>query len=174
LLTCRADTFRVEYYAQGELSEVAKNPLKNPSLFQEFLDRHLLLDDLFAEEEQLVGTLEQNSAQLIPLDGSANQLPKKNELLKEVQKKLEIAEAGKVKDIAAEQTQLTNEKNLAASLADVRDDYEAGLTLSDFLRDYTEFETANQPLTGTIESKVALSKIKNAIGSVAEFNRLLT
>jgi len=93
------DTFRVEYYAQGELSEVAKNPLKNPPLFQEFLDRHLLLDDLFAEEDHLVGTLEQNSAQLIPLEGSTNQLSKKNELLKEVQKKLEIAEAGKVKDI---------------------------------------------------------------------------
>jgi PHP domain-containing protein len=36
------NAFRVEYYPQGELSSVAKNPLKNPTLLQEFLDRHLL------------------------------------------------------------------------------------------------------------------------------------
>src|SRR5207245_2694327 len=59
-----------------------------------------------------------------------------------------------------------NEKSLAVSLADVRDAYKAGLTLSDFLRDCAELETANQPLTGTTESKAALSKIKKAIENV--------
>src|SRR5207245_8131075 len=40
------DAFRIEYYGQGELAEVAKDPLSNPAMFQAFLDRHILLRDL--------------------------------------------------------------------------------------------------------------------------------
>ena len=160
------DVFRVEYYPQGELSEVAKNPLKNPALFQDFLDRHLPLGDLFAEEEQLVLSLEQNSAQLIPLEANNSQLPKKTQALKDVETKLKIAEEGKVKEIAEEQTKLANEKNLATSIAQIRDDYKSGVSLSEFLRDYAEYESMNDPLTGTPASKTALAKVKAAVDGV--------
>src|SRR5205823_5552215 len=157
------DAFRVEYYPQGELSAVAKDPLKNPTLLQQFLDRHLLLTDLLGKEQQLVTALEQNSAQLIPLEGSVGQLPKKNETLTDINKKLAIAEQGKLKEIAADQNRLSNEKNFAAALGQIRDEYKLGLTFSDFLRDYAQQEAATKPLTNTPDSIAALLKIKAAI-----------
>jgi len=163
------DAFRVEYYPQGELSAVAKDPLKNPMLLQQFLDRHLLLADLLAKEQQLVSVLEQNSAQLVPLEGSIGQLPKKKETLAEINKKLAIAEQGKLKEIAAEQNQLSNERNLATALGQIRDEYKRGLTLSTFLRDYTQHEAATKPLTNDPDSNAALVKIKTAIEDVNAF-----
>ena len=73
-----------------------KNPLRNPSLLQAFLDRHIVLDDLLEEERELLEELKENSAQLIPLEATAAQLEPKTVTLKEVNKKLEIAEAGKL------------------------------------------------------------------------------
>jgi hypothetical protein len=160
------DAFRVEYYRQGELSEVAKDPLKNPVLLQQFLDRHLLLTDLLSREGQLITALEQNSAQLIPLEGSAAQLPAKKQALADINKKLAIAEEGKLKDIVAEQGQLSNEKTLAASLGLIRDEYKRGLTLSNFLRDYDATEALTKPLTNAPACNAALLKIKSAIDGV--------
>jgi hypothetical protein len=142
ILDVPADAFRVEYYRQGELAEVAKDPLRNSVLLQQFLDRHLMLTDLLASEAQLIGALEQSSAQLIPLEGSAGQLGAKKQTLTDINKKLAIAEEGKLKEIAAEQGQLANEKNLATSVGQIRDDYQVGLTPSNFIRDYSEYEQA--------------------------------
>lgn len=158
--------FRVEYYRQGELAKVAENPLKTPLLLQGFLDRHLILSDLVSKEAQLVAALTQNSAQLIPLEGNTAQLTEKNRLLGEVNKKLTIAEEGKLKDIAAEQAQLTGERSLGTSLADVRDSYKLGLSLSVLERDYAVIEDVAKPLTSSPESAAALIKIKDAIGRI--------
>ena len=156
--------FRVEYYRQAELAEVAKDPLKNPQLLQEFLDRHLVLSDLTGKETQLVAALKQNSAQLIPLEGSAGQLAAKNKLLGEVNKKLLIAEEGKLKDIAAEQSQLSGERSLSQSLAGVQDTYARGVSLANFLKDYDAMAKVAQPLTTAADSVAALAKVKAAIG----------
>ena len=59
------DSFRVEYYGQGHLSEVAKDPLKNPTLLQTFLDRHITLADLVSKEGMLIEQLQSNSGQLV-------------------------------------------------------------------------------------------------------------
>lgn len=163
------DAFRVEYYPQGELAAVAKDPLKNPALLQDFLDRHLLLADLLGKEKQLVSALKQNSAQLVPLQGNAGQLPEKNKLLGEINKKLSIAEEGKLKDIAAEQTQLSNERSLAVSIGAVRDEYKQGLSLAEFARDYAELEEATKPLTDAPASAAPLNKIKAAIDGMNAF-----
>ncbi len=163
------DAFRVEYYQQGELAEVAKNPLKNPGLLQQFLDRHLLLSDLLGKEEQLVTALEQNSAQLIPLEVSAGQLTGKKQILADINKKLSIAEAGKLKDIAAEQSCLANEKNFAISLEQIGNEYARGLTLSNFARDYGTIEATVAPLTNSPACNATLLKIKNAIEVVNTF-----
>ena len=65
-----ADAFRVEFFAQGDLAEVAKNPLKNPKLLQDFLDRHIAINDLQEQEQQLLQELTQNSAQLVFVRGA--------------------------------------------------------------------------------------------------------
>jgi hypothetical protein len=163
------DAFRVEYYRQGELAEVAKNPLKHPVLLQEFLDRHLLLNDLLQKESQLVGALAQNSAQLIPLETNAGQLSSKTQVFGQINKKLAIAEEGKLKDIAAEQTRLGNEKNLGISLSQIRDEYKLGLTFSNFRRDYASHESIAGPLTNSPPSGAALTKVKTAIEGVNGF-----
>ena len=40
--------------ARGSHAKVAEDPSKNPSLFQQFLDRHTNLRDLIETEEALV------------------------------------------------------------------------------------------------------------------------
>jgi hypothetical protein len=165
------DSFRVEYYRQGELGTVAKDPIKNPVLLQEFLDRHLLLGDLIGRQEQLITVLAQNSAQLIPLEGNAGQLAAKEKVHGEINKKLIIAEEGHLKEIAAEQTQLSNEKGLAVSLAEIRDEYLGGLSLSDFVREYGEYEADAQPLTNATASTEALLKISKTIDEMNAFLR---
>lgn len=158
-----ASSFRVEYYKQGELAEVAKNPLKAPALLQEFLDRHLILSDLKSKESQLVSALNQNSAQLIPMEVNAGQLMEKKRLLGEANKKLLVAEEGKLKDIVAEQSQLSGERSLGKSLGDVRDSYEAGLTLSGFIKDYDQLVETARPITSSPLCGTALTKAKMAI-----------
>lgn len=164
-----ADSFRVEYYPQGELAEVAKDPLKNPSLLQQFLDRHLLLADLTAKEAQLVNALKQNSAQLMPLEASAQQLGPKKQTLVEINKKQKLAEEGKLSEIAAEQGRLANEKTFATSLNTVREDYLLGADMSAFLRDFDDLKASVGITTGNAEADAALLKVKTIIEGVNAF-----
>jgi len=163
------DSFRVEYYRQGELAEVAKDPLKNPLLLQKFLDRHLLLADLTAKEAQLVNALKQNSAQLIPLETSAAQLGPKKQALADINKKQKLAEEGKLSEIAAEQGRVANEKTFATSLTAVREDYLVGADMSAFLRDYDELKASVGATTGNADADTALLKVKTIIDNVNEY-----
>ena len=164
-----ADSFRVEYYRQGELAEVAKDPLKNPLLLQTFLDRHLLLADLTAKEAQLVNALKQNSAQLIPLETSAAQLGPKKQTLADINKKQRLAEEGKLSEIAAEQVRVANEKTLATSLNAVREDYLLGADMSAFLRDFDELKASVGATTGNADADTALLKVKTIIDNLNEY-----
>jgi hypothetical protein len=166
-----ADSFRVEYYPQGELAEVAKDPLKNPLLLQTFLDRHLLLADLTAKEAQLVNALKQNSAQLIPLETSAAQLGPKKQTLADINKKQRLAEEGKLSEIAAEQGRLANEKTFATSLNAVREDYLLGADMSAFLRDFDELKASVGATTGNADADAALLKVKTIIDNLNEYVR---
>jgi predicted metal-dependent phosphoesterase TrpH len=163
------DSFRVEYYRQGELAEVAKDPLKNPLLLQKFLDRHLLLADLTAKEAQLVNALKQNSAQLIPLETSAAQLGPKKQALADINKKQKLAEEGKLSEIAAEQGRVANEKTFATSLTSVRDDYLLGADMTAFLRDFDELKASVGTTTGNADADAALLKVKTIIDNVNEY-----
>jgi hypothetical protein len=124
------DSFRIEYFGQGDLAEVAKNPLKNASLLQEFLDRHITILDLCERERELLEELAQNSGQLIPLLSSNAQLPGKRKLVSELDVKLKVAETGKVKEIAAYQITLAAEKGVDAVITATR---KAGLQWRRFL-----------------------------------------
>jgi hypothetical protein len=64
------DAFRIEYFGQGELAKIAEDPLKNPQLLQEFLDRHTSLRDLIETERSLVTRLRENASRLNPLENA--------------------------------------------------------------------------------------------------------
>lgn len=146
------DAFRVEFYGQGELAEVAKDPLKNPNLLQQFLDKHIVLGDLFERELGILERLEQNSAQLIPLESSAAQLQGKNESLKQVETKLTIAQEGKVKELAAFQVSLQAEKDLLSALSEIRKQYTDGATLAAFKNDFGKTVKESGELTRDSET----------------------
>ena len=158
------DAFRIEYYKQGDLSEVAKDPLKNPQLLQDFLDRHTILSDLVAREHELLNELEQNSALLKPLEVSVSQLKQKMEALRGVSKKLKLAETGKVREIAAFRIRLTAEKSLLEALeSDVRAFYAKGISVARALLDFDDFAKTAGDRTGDKEVEKQLSKIKHEI-----------
>ncbi len=157
------DAFRVEFYSQGDLAEVAKDPLKNPILLQEFLDRHISLRDLREKEAELVSVLEENSGQLIPLEGRFEQLPANQQTLKELVKKIKIAEEGKLKEIAAIQSKLSSEKSLAQALDEYKKSYRNGMSLSNFLRNFDELKETTGEITADPKSDQILGDIKKII-----------
>ena len=157
------DAFRIEYFGQGELAEVAKDPLKNPSLLQEFLDRHISIDDLTSQGFELLSSLRENSAQIIPLGNTAAQLPAKKASLKNLETKLKIAETGKVKEIAAFQIKLAAEKDLTSELLDIATLYENGLLMTSFLRDYETLAATAGELSNNKDSIALLVKARDTI-----------
>jgi hypothetical protein len=164
-----ADSFRIEYYGQGELAKVAEDPLRRPDLLQGFLDRHIILTDLRATESELLNLLSENSSQLIPLEAAAAQLPAKSKALKESDTKLDIAKTGKVKALAEFQIVVSAEKNLRASLGDVKKMYELGLSLSKFRRDYDAMARTAGSLTTDVKSVQAFAEARAAIDSTNSY-----
>ncbi|GMV23485.1 MAG: hypothetical protein AMXMBFR57_34340 [Acidimicrobiia bacterium] len=129
-------TFRVEFYKQGHLAEVAKDPMRNPELLQAFLDQHLELSDALADEKALVQELEHNSAQLKPLEAGFLQIAAKEKQAQEIDQKLKAAEEGKLKDVAAAQGRIGAEKAFIGTLKEVAKDYTDGVSLDVAKRDY--------------------------------------
>lgn len=158
-----SDAFQVEFYGQGDLAEVAKDPLKNPSLLQNFLDKHIRLQDLKDQELELIKRLEENSAQIIPLEALFSQLPEKNKRLQSIYKKLQIAEEGKLKEIVALQSRLAAEKNLLTFLEKTQTMYASGLSLSNFLYDYQDLVTKVGPITEYEKCNAILEQLKSLV-----------
>jgi hypothetical protein len=175
------DSFRVEYYGQGHLSEVAKDPLRNPALLQAFLDRHITLTDLVSEEAMLIEQLQSNSGQLIPLEASNRQLIQAQKDLKEVEQKLEAAKEGKLQELAELQGKIAAEKSLLQGIGDFATSYEAGLVFDAAKKDFAALRTAVGELTGdegtTAAFKVAQETVEAINGWVdlqqTEFNAAL-
>src|SRR6266446_6100266 len=159
------EAFRIEFYAQGDISEVAKDPLQNPLLLQDFLDRHIVVSDLREREEAVLTELSQNSAQLIPLEANSAQLGRNTLQLEALGRQLEAAEKGKLKETAAFQTRLAAEKALCVLLKDVSGLYLNGLSLVDFKRDYASLRESAGELTGHKKCEPPLGKSKNIIES---------
>lgn len=130
------DAFRIDYYGQGMLADVAKDPLNTPQLFQAFLDRHTSLRDLTESEETVVQQLRENAAHLIQLENGNAQLRHKKTALAEVEKKLKLAEEGQLREIVGVKSQITSERTIQTAIEEVVQEYERGLTLSTFERNY--------------------------------------
>jgi AAA domain, putative AbiEii toxin, Type IV TA system len=158
--------FRVEFYKQGHLAEVSKNPLKNPELLQEFLDQHLILGDAIADEKSLVEELEHNSAELRPLEAGAQQRLAKRQQLKEISAKLKIAEEGKLQDVAAAQTQLASEKAFVTTLEGVAKFYEGGVSLSVLKKSFTALREPAGDFTSDTTTVAAFEETEKIIARV--------
>jgi len=158
-----ADVFRIEYYGQGDLARVAEDPLTKAHLLQDFLDRHAHLADLASKEAEILGRLEQNGSLLRPLEAQEAARAPKDAELKDCDKKLQLAQEGQLKDIAARQAAIGAEKGLAKTLGETRGFYAGGITLANFLRDYEGTAKGAGTLTGDATSDKHLAAIKAAI-----------
>jgi DNA repair ATPase RecN len=163
------DSFRIEYFGQGELAEVAKDPLNTPQLFQGFLDRHTSLGDLREEEDGLLAQLRENAATLVQLETRYAQLTEKKKTYGEIEKKLKIAEDGKLKEIVSIQSQVTSEQTIGTSTKAVSETYSRGLSLSKFERSYDDLVESVGDVTNDEASKEILKKIEDTFGKANEF-----
>jgi hypothetical protein len=166
-----SDAFRIDYYPQGHLSTVARDPLNHPRLLQNFLDSQLSLSDLLDRESAALAELEQNSSQLIPLEASAAQLESKQRALEDTDKKLRVAEAGRLREIALLQGRLEAERALAKSLEAVSAVYTMGLSLAQFRRDFAALAHAAGPLSDDATTKELFAQ---ASAIISEANGALT
>jgi len=139
------DAFRIEYLGQGELAKVAEDPSKNPSLFQQFLDRHTNLRDLIETEEALVTMLRENAGRLNPLEQAFGQLETKKKSLDEIEKKLKLAEEGNLRDIVGNQSKLASEKAVREAVETIAASYTSGWSLANIQRNFDQMvATAGQ------------------------------
>jgi hypothetical protein len=176
-----SDAFRIEYFGQGELAKVAEDPLKHPELFQEFLDRHINLRDLLEKESALVERLRENAGRLDPLENSFALLPGKRISLQDVEKKLEIAEEGNLRDVVGTQSKLASEKTIRESVEAIAKEYSAGFTLSGIERSFENILATAGTCTGDSDSQRALEGIRQCLfksnaavkAKQDELNRLL-
>ncbi|MGE4197854.1 MAG: TrlF family ATPase, partial [Phycisphaerales bacterium] len=157
------DAFRIEYFGQGELARVAEDPLNNPGLFQSFLDRHISLGDLAALEESLVRRLRTNAAQLDPLEGSFAQLDDKRKALADIEKKLKVAEEGKLREIVGIQSRIASEKAVRAELESIVVEYNTGLSLSVLERDFDKIVATAGELTGDEASDATMKAMRTIL-----------
>lgn len=157
------DAFRIEYFGQGELAKVAEDPLKNPQLFQEFLDRHTNLRDLIETEESLVTSLRENAGRLNPLESAFGQLTGKKKLLEEIEAKLKVAEEGNLREVVGTQSKLASEKAVREVIEAIAIEYTNGWTLSGIQRSFDQILTTAGTCTEDEASKRAMEAMKAAL-----------
>jgi len=157
------DAFRIEYFGQGELAKVAEDPLKQPELFQEFLDRHTNLRDLIETEESLVTSLRENAGRLNPLESAFGQLTAKKKSLGEIEKKLKVAEEGNLRVVVGTQSKLASEKTVRESIELIATEYTNGWSLSSIQRDFDQIVATAGICTEDEASKKTMAAIKTAI-----------
>ena len=159
------DSFRIEFYAQNALSEVAKDPHQNAGLLQLFLDKRIILGDLVSREEDLLSSLDHNSGILRPLEVAIVQLPIKKQQLAGLNQKLLIAETGKVREIVGQKSQLAAESTLLEALIGVQKFYADGISVTPLLRDFDAIRATAGQLTGDEAVLQEIEKIQHAVSS---------
>lgn len=160
------DSFRIEYFGQGELARVAEDPLNNPQVFQEFLDRHIRLADLQAQEESFVNQLRTNAARLEPMEGSFSQLGEKKKALSDIETKLKVAEEGKLRDIVGVQKRMASEKSVRTTIEAIITKYNAGITLSNLANDFTRIVATAGEVTDDAGAISALGGMRKSIDAI--------
>ena len=157
------DAFRIEYFGQGELAKVAEDPLKNPQLFQQFLDRHTNLRDLVEKEQTLANSLRENAARLNPLEQAFGQLKGKKKTLEETNNKLKVAEEGNLREVVAIQRKLAAEKTIRETIEGVEAEFTAGFNLNSIQRNFEEIVATAGECTNDKDSNEAITEIRALI-----------
>ena len=166
------DAFHVEYFGQGELAKVAENPLKNPQLFQEFLDRHTTLRDLVETEETLVTMLRENAGRLNPLENAFGQLTGKKKTLEEIEKKLKVAEDGNLREVVGTQSKLASEKAVREAIDLIVTQYNNGYKFANIQRNFDQLIETAGTCTDDAECQKTLESMKSAITTTNAFIKL--
>ncbi|MFO1044496.1 MAG: AAA family ATPase [Planctomycetaceae bacterium] len=156
------DAFRIEYFGQGELAKVAEDPLKNPQLLQEFLDRHTNLRDLVETEDSLVTSLRENAGRLNPLENAFSQLTDKKKSLEETNTKLKVAEDGNLRDVVGLQSKLSSEKAVREAVEAVSTEYTTGWVLTNIQRNFDQILETAGDCTDDTDSLKTLQALKDA------------
>jgi len=154
------DAFRIEYLGQGELAKVAEDPANNPSLFQQFLDRHTNLRDLIETEEALVTMLRENAGRLNPLEQAFGQLETKKKSLDEIEKKLKLAEEGNLREIVGNQSKLASEKAVREAVETIAASYTSGWSLASIQRNFDQMVATAGQCTDDDASKQAITALQ--------------
>lgn len=157
------DSFRIEYFGQGELSRVAEDPLKYPQLFQDFLDRHTNLRDLVETQQSLLLALRENAGRVIPLESAFMHLPQKKKTLEEIEKKLKIAEEGNLREVVGKQSKLASEKAVREAVEKIAADFRQGYTLNNLLVSFDQILKTAGTCTDDSISMALMAGIKKAI-----------
>lgn len=159
------DSFRIEYFGQGELATVAKDPLNTPELFQAFLDRHTSLRDLIETEQALVTRLRENAGRLNPIESAFAQLDAKRKSLTEVEKKLKVAEEGNLREVVGTQSKLASEKTVRESVEAIAVAYSTGFSLATIQRSFDQILATAGTCTSDPASKKAIDGMKRTLAA---------
>lgn len=157
------DVFHVEYFGQGELAKIAEDPLKNPQLFQEFLDRHTNLRDLIETEKTLVSKLHENVGRLQPLEIAFGELKSKKKSLEEIERKLVIAEKGKLREVVGVRSKLATEKSVRETITQISEEYSTGWDFGRIQRSMDQIIENAGVCTEDPESKRVIEEIKKTL-----------
>jgi hypothetical protein len=156
------DSFAIEYLGQGDLADIARDPMNSPGRFQSFLDRYTTLRDLLEEEAGLISQLRENGASLLALESSFGQLKQKKLSHGEIEKKLQIAEEGKLKEIVGQQSKISSERTVKEAIEAVVDDYDEGIDLSEFERELDVFIESAGEVTTDPASVAAFTEVRKS------------
>lgn len=157
------DAFRIEYLGQGELAKIAEDPVKNPSLFQQFLDRHTNLRDLMETEDALVTMLRENAGRLNPLENAFGQLEAKKKSLAEIEKKLKLAEEGNLREVVGNQSKLAAERAVREAVEAIAASYSSGWSLASIQRNFDQIVATAGDCTDDAASKQAIVALGAAV-----------
>lgn len=136
--------FRVEYFSQGELEDVAKAALENPRSLQRFLDRHIDIEHLTSEEDALLRDAEAAASQLAPMITMFKRRDELDGALKELEERLKQSETKQLKNVAEIQNKVTAERSLRNMLDALSTAYKKGITLRNLLREPTEMRSLSR------------------------------
>src|ERR1700676_1134480 len=162
------ESFPIEYYAQNDLARVSESLTTDGKLLQEFLDRHLALGDLRDRERLTRSSLRDIAATLLPIEASFAQLPKLKLQVEELDKRLKAAEEEKLKEGAAAQAALGNERQFLNSLRSAIEGIRKKLSLNAVRIDFEGNLEAAQPLLRFKPSPESISKITQSFAEYSE------
>jgi AAA domain len=157
------DAFPIEFYGQGELGEVAKRSLTDPSALQDFLDRHIAFDGLLENEADVSAEVREAALQLAPLVDFQRTRKPLDDQLQDLEKRLKASEDSKIKQVAEFQNRLTAEKTLRDSLRELAAQYHRGVSLRSLMRNPAELRALSSLKDYSRNTKEAFEAIERVV-----------